>query len=163
VIDSRRRGEVPVRSVVYTIEVNQETGETQPVKELMLQDFSEDVTHTEWAPDGRSILFQAIHFPGQQGLYRVPREGGHVSSLYTFTSEQRVPGFGVSPDGKWLAFVQPAADGWMQVYRVSMSGGDLKQLTFDPSHKTQPTWSPDGKMVAFTVWTYDAHFWLLRY
>ena len=161
-IDSRRKGEVPVRSVVYIIEVNQETGETQSEKELLLQDFAEDVTHTEWSPDGRSILFQAIRFPGQQGFYRVPREGGHVTRLYSFTSEQRVPGFGVSPDGKWIVFVQPAVDGWMQVYRVSMSGRDVEQLTFDPSHKTQPASSPDGKMLAFTVWTYDAHFWLLR-
>ena len=161
-VDSRRPGEKPVRSVVYTIAVDQETGKTQPPIEVPLENFAEDVTHTEWSPDGRSILFQAIHFPGRQGLYRVPREGGRVARLYAFTSEQRVPGFAVSPDGRWMAFVMPASEGWLQLYKVSMDGRDVKQLTFDRSHKTQPAWSPDGQTVAFTLWNYDVHFWLLR-
>jgi hypothetical protein len=38
----------------------------------------------------------------------------------------------------------------------------MMQITFDRSHKTQPAWSPDGNTVAFTVWNYDIHFWLLR-
>jgi Tol biopolymer transport system component len=162
VVDSRRRGEIPVRSVIYTIEVDRETGKTQAAKELPLDGFAEDVTHAEWSADGRNILFQAIHFPGQQGLYSVLREGGRVTRLYAFISEQRVPGFAVSPDGHWMAFVMPAVEGWMQVYRVSTEGRDVKQLTFDQSHKTQPAWSPDGKTVVFTVWNYDARFWLLR-
>ena len=162
VVDSRRPGEAPVRSVLFTIEVDQSSGVTQPPKELTLGGFHEDVTHSEWTPDGGSVLFQAIHFPGQQTLHRVPRAGGRVETLYTFRSEQRVPGFGVSPDGKWLAYIAPAADGLVQVYRVGMDGKGSRQVTFDATNKTQPAWSPDGKQIAFTVWTYDGHFWLLR-
>jgi len=43
-----------------------------------------------------------------------------------------------------------------------VSGGSPVQVTRDPSHKTQPTWSPDGRAIAFTVWNYDAQFWTLK-
>ena len=36
------------------------------------------------------------------------------------------------------------------------------QVTTDRSNKTQPTWSPDGRRLAFTVWNYDAQFWRWR-
>ena len=36
------------------------------------------------------------------------------------------------------------------------------QLTQDPSHKTQPAFSPDGARVAFTVWSYEAAFWSFK-
>ena len=55
--------------------VDQETGKTKCPSQVRLQGFAEDISYRV-EPDGRSILFQAFHFPAQQGLYRVPREGG---------------------------------------------------------------------------------------
>jgi hypothetical protein len=43
-----------------------------------------------------------------------------------------------------------------------LAGGPPLQVTTDPSHKTQPAWSPDGAYIAFTVWSYEAQFWVLR-
>ena len=110
----------------------------------------------------RSILFQASRFPDEQTLYQVPTQGGRAKRVYAFKSEQAVPGFAVSPDGRAVAIVMPAPDSFMQVFKVSVDGSNLKQLTFDPCNKTQPAWSRDGKTIAFTVWNYDALFWLLR-
>jgi Tol biopolymer transport system component len=42
---------------------------------------------------------------------------------------------------------------------MPIDGGDARQITTDRSHKTQPAWSPDGKTIAFTVWSYEAQFW----
>jgi Tol biopolymer transport system component len=48
------------------------------------------------------------------------------------------------------------------VFRVPSSGGTAQQVTFDPSNKTHPAYAPDGTRIAFTVWQYEAQFWLLE-
>jgi len=53
-------------------------------------------------------------------------------------------------------------DGHMQLFKVPASGGEPLQITFDPSDKTHPSWSPRGDQIAFTVFRYLAHFWLLE-
>ena len=45
---------------------------------------------------------------------------------------------------------------------MPVQGGSPEQLTRDPSHKTQPAWSPDGSRLAFTVWSYTSAFWTFR-
>jgi Tol biopolymer transport system component len=101
-----------------------------------------DVHHAEWLPDSRRIAMLVKEGPGRQLLAIAPRDGG------------------VSPDGRELAFIAPAADGFFQMFAMPVAGGTPpRQVTTDPSHKTQPAWSPDGGWIAYTVWNYDVQFW----
>jgi Tol biopolymer transport system component/imidazolonepropionase-like amidohydrolase len=51
----------------------------------------------------------------------------------------------VSPDGKWIVF-----DLVGDIYLLSSTGGEAKQLTSGTGYDVQPRFSPDGKKISFT-------------
>jgi TolB protein len=89
----------------------------------------------------------------------VSRDGGAARIVHRLESEHDAPGLAVSPDGRDVVFIAPAADGFFQVFRLPLTGGTPVAVTKDPSHKTQAAWSPDGRQIAFTVWSYESQFW----
>ena len=54
-----------------------------------------------------------------------------------------------SPDGSKLAIVLTYGAN-SQVYTISSSGGDLKQITKSSAIDTEPTFSPDGSQIYFS-------------
>ena len=98
--------------------------------------------------------------PGRHVIFTVPVAGGAATVVHRYATEHDFAGLGVSTNGRFVAFVAPAPDGFYQIF-VKTIGGTTPpiQLTTDRSHKTQPTFSPDGARVAFTVWSYEAAFW----
>jgi Tol biopolymer transport system component len=172
IVAAYQHGEIPLRHVLYLIGVDQLTGTVkQPPQVVPLEGFTDEITHAEWAPGSDHIVFQAFREQNQQTFYTVPRTGGRPTPLFHFKSDQHVAGFSVSPDGRWVGYVAPASDGYMQLFRIRLAALNQErtnseqvseQLTFDPSNKTQPSYSPDGTKIALTVWHYDVQFWTLK-
>ena len=81
-------------------------------------------------------------------LWTAPSTGGTAIRL---TAHPGVEVFGkFSPDGKWIAFTGQY-DGDEQVYVVSASGGEPKQLTFYPAKgPLTPRWGYDNQVYGWT-------------
>ena len=151
------------RSALWVIGVDQATGRvTHEAQVTDLEGVAADVLHTEWLGGSDMIVFNAFEPPIGHTLYRVARAGGRPEVLHRYESTQRFDGFGASPDGTWLVYPAPDSAGRLQLWRVDVAPGAMPvQLTRDSTEKTQPSVSPDGRRIAFTVWRYDVRFYTL--
>jgi Tol biopolymer transport system component len=84
----------------------------------------------------------------------------------------RAPGLAGASDGRLvLAFSQTGADqisnGFDELFVMRLDGGQLHRLTFSPWDETHPSWSPDGRRLAFVsdrggTGEADDEIWVMR-
>jgi Tol biopolymer transport system component len=90
---------------------------------------------------GLALFFAARYFSGE------PKKTSlHFSAVTNFAGVQAQPA--LSPDGHSIAFVSNRG-GHYDIYVGLLNGGNLVQVTDDPSLKSRPVWSRDGSTLAY--------------
>jgi len=114
-------------------------------------------TGAAWSPDGSKIAL-TLSKDGNPEIYIInAKDGSIVKRLTNDKAIDTSPAW--SPDGGSIAFVSDR-NGGPQIFVVSVAGGTAKQVSFNGSYNTTPTWSPKpGKhIIAYTTrdgGTYD--------
>jgi TolB protein len=105
-----------------------------------------------FSPNGKWIVF--TRFEGKRGLYRIKADGSHLKRLTTNRSDDNAA---FSPDGKRIVFVrgermllkrgtEPVGP---DIWVMRADGSHEHALTSNPAPDDFPSFSPNGKRIAF--------------
>ena len=112
-----------------------------------------DDWYPSWSPDGKQIAF-ASRRDGNYEIYVMDADGSNPQNLTNNPLNDRGPSW--SPDGKQIAFAS-RRDGHFEnelaityeIYVMDADGGNQQRLTENRKNDWEPSWSPDGKRIAF--------------
>ena len=117
-----------------------------------------DVQAPAWSPDGRTIVFVSWR-DGNGEVYAMDANGSGPRNLTQNPAKDVRPAW--SPDGRSIAFVssrdrhqrmQPGLrtpPEQSDIYVMNADGSRKRNLTRDRASDDLPTWSPDGRRIAF--------------
>ena len=133
-------------STVYTLPI--EGGEPKLVTE-----FTPSYWHG-WAPNNKEVVYVAQRNKSDiYNIYKASIKDGKETKLTNFISGH-VDGPEYSPDGKYI-YYNSTESGTMQLWRMSPTGLNREQITFDEWNNWFPHISPDGKWILFLSFPLD--------
>jgi TolB protein len=114
-----------------------------------------------WSPDGDQVIFMS-GMSGSPELYVADSSGNHPKRL-TFTAGVNTSAAWNPKTGQQIVFVSDRG-GVPQLYMMDASGGDVQKLDLgDKGYVVDPSWSPNGELLAFSWRRPDGNYDLYLY
>jgi Tol biopolymer transport system component len=111
-----------------------------------------------FSPDGNYIYYTAFSQQlAQAVLFQVPPLGGTPKKLLENVTTSPVT---FSPDGKQLAFIRPTPREEFTLMIANADGTEerkIVQYQNPPESISAPTWSPDGKRIAYRLTNFESN------
>jgi serine/threonine protein kinase len=102
------------------------------------------------SPDGTRVIFDSVERGGDSRLWEVSVAGGAPVQLLDSSDSSRKQWTGDwSPDGSQFVLMGVEPDGKNSLRVVRTSGGAVAQKLLDGIGYEVPSWSPDGKWIAY--------------
>lgn len=112
-----------------------------------------------WSPDGRQIAFKRISSccgptVVPDSLWLIGVDGSNLHPLWVpdhvlVSGNNDLWNTAWSPDGTHLAFLTYGVGGKFDVYFINADGSGERDITNSPEDEFWPSWSPDGRRIAF--------------
>lgn len=114
----------------------------------------------ELSPDGQTLVFTVKTIFDEKNCYSsaIYKKNLKTGQFEKFTQGKNLDfNAKFSPDGKQLAFLSSRSDK-IQLFVISINGGEAIQVTHFPTSIEDFRWSHDGKQLLVLVWFQKMNF-----